>query len=153
MLGLNCSIQGCHVSRRSKYRGVRIFKVPSGGSEFKTAWRNKLIDVVVTKDCVIDSSLREQINKRTIRICQQHFRPDQYNIHNTSKTLKPGEIPELNLPVKSIPSKQSTQRSSAESISIKKEINSPPSFTSFDYAHTQKPSKDVESLKKAFCEN
>ena len=54
-----------------------ILKVPSGDSEFETAWRNKLIDVV-TKDRVIDSSLREQINKITIHICQQHFRPDQY---------------------------------------------------------------------------
>ena len=143
--GVNCSIHGCHVSRRSKYRGVSIFKVPSGDSEFETAWRNKLIDVL-TKDRVIDSSLREQINKRTIRICQQHFRPDQYNIHDTSKTLKPGEIPELILPVKSIPSKQSTPRSSAESISIKKEINLPPPSSSSNIVSPCY--RDFEEFKK-----
>ena len=109
-----------------------------------------MIDVV-TKDRVIDSSLREQINKRTIRVCQQHFRPDQYNIHDTSKTLKPGEIPELNLPVKSLPSKQSTPRSSAESISIKKERNLPPpsssNIVSPCYRDFEEFKKRIELLK------
>ena len=91
MSGVNCSIQGCHVSRRFKYRGVsiKVYTLPSHQViQFETAWRNKKLIDVVTKDRVIDSSLREQINKRTIRVCQQHFRPDQYNIHDTSKTLK-----------------------------------------------------------------
>ena len=63
---------GCHVSRRSKYKGLSIFKVPSGDSEFETTWRNKLI-AVVTRDRVIDSKLKEQINKNRIYICQQHY--------------------------------------------------------------------------------
>ena len=100
MSGVNYSIMGCHVSRRSKCKGLSIFKVPSGDSEFETTWRNKLI-AVVTRDRVIDSKLKEQINKNRIYICQQHYITDQYHIHDTCKTFKPGEIPELILPVKS----------------------------------------------------
>ena len=51
MSGVNCSIMGCDVSRKSKYKGLSIFKVPSGDSEFETTWRNKLI-AVVTRDRV-----------------------------------------------------------------------------------------------------
>ena len=124
--GVNCSILGCHVSRRTKYEGLSIFKVPSGDSEFETTWRNKLI-VIVTRDRVIDTKLKEQINNRNIYICQQHYRTDQYIIRDTCKTFNPGEIPTLNLPVKSIPFIQPVPRSSAENISIKRPNNIPPS--------------------------
>ena len=63
--GVNCSILGCHVSRRTKHKGLSIFKVPSGDSEFETTLRNKLI-VMVTRDRVIDTKLKEQINNRNI---------------------------------------------------------------------------------------
>ena len=149
MSGVNCSIMGCHVSRRSKYKGLSIFKVPSGDSEFETTWRNKLI-AVVTRDRVIDSKLKEQINKNRIYICQQHYRTDQYHIHDTCKTLKPGEIPELNLPVKSIPSIQPVPRSSAESILIKKQNNTPSSASTIVfpcYKRFDELKKRIESLK------
>ena len=77
MLGVNCSILGCLVSRRAKYKGLSIFKVPSGDSEFETTWRNKLI-AIVTRNRVIDAKLKEQINNKNIYICQQHYRIDQY---------------------------------------------------------------------------
>ena len=124
MPGVNCSILGCLVSRRAKYKGLSIFKVTSGDSEFETSWRNKLI-AIVTRDRVIDAKLKEQINNKNIYICQQHYRIDQYLIHDTCKTLNRGEISTLNLPVKSFPASQPVPRSSAENISIKRSNNIP----------------------------
>lgn len=151
--GICCSIYGCHVSRRSKYKGISIFKVPSGASDFETNWRNKLV-AVVTSSRVIDSSLREQIEKKRVYICQQHFRPDQYLVHDTCKTLKPGEIPTLNLPVKSIPSSSQTissPRPSAQLISKKKEISlsssTSSSTVSFCYKSYEDFKKRIELLK------
>lgn len=149
MSGITCSIFGCHVSRRSKYKGLSIFKVPSGNSEFDTAWRNKLISVV-TRDRVTDAQLKEQINKKRIYICQNHFNPDQYLVHDTCKTLKPGEIPTLNLPVKSIPPSPPVSRSSAESISLKRQINSPSSSSTIVspcYKNYDEFNKRIETLK------
>ena len=76
MSGINCSIQDCHVSRRSKYKGTGISKVPSGDSDFETNWRNKLVPVI-TRDRFVDANLKVWINNERISIYQQHFRTDQ----------------------------------------------------------------------------
>ena len=76
MPGANCSIYGCHTSRNKKYKGIAIFKVPSAKDEFNTSWRRRLIHVV-TKDRVIDESLRKQINECNLYICEQHYTADQ----------------------------------------------------------------------------
>ena len=102
---VNCPILGCLVSRRAKYKGLRIFKVPSGDSEFETTWRNKL-NAIIIRDRVIDAKLKEQIYNRNIYICHQPYRTDKYLIHDTCKTFNPAEVSTLNLPVKSIPSIQ-----------------------------------------------
>ena len=102
MLGGNCSIYGCTVSTRSKYKGTAIFKIPTGDTDFEKNWREKLVSII-TKDRVIDVALRERINSRKL-FSQHHYREDQILHHATKKTVKPGEIPELNLPIKSIPS-------------------------------------------------
>ena len=60
MSGKSVSIQGCHVSRRSKYKGISIIKVPSGDSKFETNWRNNLV-AVVSRDRVDDDTLKEGI--------------------------------------------------------------------------------------------
>ena len=101
MPGDNCSIYGCSVSRRSQYKGISLFKVPSGEGKFETSWRQKLI-AIITKDRVIDGTLRAQINKKKLFICQRHFAEDQYHRHNNKCTLIPGALPTLNLPIKSI---------------------------------------------------
>ena len=44
-----------------KYKDISIFKVPSGDSEFETNRRNKLV-AVVTRDRVVDATLRKCIN-------------------------------------------------------------------------------------------
>lgn len=56
--GINCAIQGCHVSRRSKYKDIGIFKVQSDDSGFETNWRNKLV-ATVSRDRVVDATLRK----------------------------------------------------------------------------------------------
>ena len=99
MPGDNCSIYGCSVSRRSQYKGIPLFKVPSGEGEFETSWRQKLI-AVITKDRVIDGPLKARINNKKLFICQRHFAEDQYHRHDNKCTLIPGALPTLNLPFK-----------------------------------------------------
>ena len=56
MPGDNCSIYGCTVLRRSKYKGIAIFKVPAPKTEFEKSWKDKLVDVI-TKGREIDGVL------------------------------------------------------------------------------------------------
>ena len=83
MPGANCSIIGCLVSRRQKYKGVSLFKVPSGKTEFDAKWRNQLI-AVITKDRLIDSSLRVQIRNSNLCIC---LPTSLYNFIVTSQSV------------------------------------------------------------------
>ena len=76
MSGKNCSIQSCHVSCRSKYKGASIPKVPFDDSDFKTNWRDNLVSVI-TKDRFVNTNLRDRINNERIFIYQQYFRIDQ----------------------------------------------------------------------------
>ena len=45
MPGDNCSIYSCTVSRRSKYKGIAIFRVPAPKTEFEKSWKDKLVAV------------------------------------------------------------------------------------------------------------
>ena len=47
MPGENCSIYSCTVSRRSKYKGIALFKVPSGDTEFDNRWRDQLVNIII----------------------------------------------------------------------------------------------------------
>ena len=91
MPGVNCSIVGCTVSRRSKYQGCGIYKVPSGEDEFETNWRNKFI-AIITRGRPVDTDLIERINKKKLYICQRHFSSEDLNSYGvccgiTDKTL------------------------------------------------------------------
>ena len=101
MFGDNCSIYDCTVSRRSKYKGISIFRLQTGDSEFDKNWRDKLLSVI-TRDREIDSALRERIRSKKMYICQRHYREDQLICHDTRKTVKPAEIPSLNLPLSKV---------------------------------------------------
>ena len=63
----NCSIYGCPVSRKQKYKGIGLYKVPGGNTSFDINWKKKLIDVVV-RDRVVDGDLKERISKGRIFI-------------------------------------------------------------------------------------
>ena len=119
-----CSIYGCSVSHPKEYRGISLIKVPSGKTEFDKKWRDQLT-AIITKDLVIDQSLRSQIDINKLFICQRHFRDDQYYRHDTKCTLNPGVIPTLNLPQKSHPpsSTVSKPRDSADIINQKRSLN------------------------------
>ena len=68
--GAYCSIYGCNISRKNSK--LAIFKIPAGNGEYESKWRDKLIHVV-TKDRVVDSSLKKQIESRKLFICEKHF--------------------------------------------------------------------------------
>ena len=101
MPGANCSIESCHTSRRQKYKGISIFKIPSATNDSKAEWREKLINVI-TLDRTVDASLRKQIEDDNLHICERHFAEDQLWVYGNKKSMKDNVIPSLNLPVKSI---------------------------------------------------
>ena len=119
MPGANCSIFGCNVSRNKV--GIAIFKVAAGKDDYSANWRSKLVDII-TKNRVIDSQLRKQIENRKLHICERHFTEDCLNHHPSKTTLVPGSIPTLCLPQKSLPSSSTTTkpRDSAEIIAQKR---------------------------------
>ena len=75
MPGANCSVFGCPVCRRKEYRGISLFKVPASKNDFDTNWRTRLV-TVITEDRVVDASLRAQIERNNLYICQRHFTED-----------------------------------------------------------------------------
>ena len=76
MPGANCRIYGCSVSRRKRYKDISIFSVPKMDDEFHNNWRAKFV-AAVTKDRVVDASLRKQIENKSIGVCELHFTPEQ----------------------------------------------------------------------------
>ena len=98
MPGENCAIFGCSASRRNK--GISFFKVPLPNNELNKKWGSELINVI-TKDREVDAALKHRIETRKLFICEQHFMQDQYYVYNTRKSLKEGELPKINLPIKS----------------------------------------------------
>ena len=106
-------------------------KVPSGEGDFDSNWRQKRV-VLITKDRVIDASLRAQIDSKKLFICQQNFMEDQFHQHENNCTLVPGAIPAFNIPIQSIPSSTITKgpRESASAIALPQFRDNPlPHFT------------------------
>ena len=62
-------------------------------------WGNELINVI-TKDREVDASRKKPIETRKLFICEQHFSEEHYYKYDTRKSLKDGELPKLNLPIK-----------------------------------------------------
>ena len=85
MPGANCSIFGCSTSRSKT--GIGIFKVPLPTTDFNKKWRQELI-AIITKDRVVDASLKRQIETNTLHICERHFREEQLYFYPTRKALK-----------------------------------------------------------------
>ena len=97
---------------------------------------------IITRDRVIDQVLKEKIQKKKLFICERHYRPDQLLIHDSRSSVKPGEIPSLNLPQKSFQSPPNIPRlSSINAVSKRLAFNqatcstatfTSPSYKSFD---------------------
>ena len=92
--GANCSIFGCGMSRKPKYEGIGIFKIPpSQGKKKKQqqqqqqqqqkknkeSWRKASLHVV-TRDRVVDPSFRKQIEEGSVYVCERHFTPEDIEI-------------------------------------------------------------------------
>jgi len=81
----NCAIYGCFTNRKSdSYKGISLFKVPGGKDEYSVEWSRKLIHII-TKDRVVNPSLRKQIESKRLYICEKHYQPTQV-IHRKYKT-------------------------------------------------------------------
>ena len=74
MPGANCSIFGCSTSRN--HVGIALHRIPKKDDEYSCNWREKLIQII-TRDRVVDPSLRRQIEKRNLCICELHFSDDK----------------------------------------------------------------------------
>ena len=152
MPGENCAIFGCSASRRNK--GISFFKVPLPNNEVNKKWGSELINII-TKDREVDASLKQRIETRKIFICEQHFSEDQYYKYDTRKSLKEGELPKLNLPIKS----GKTPSSSRSTSSIKKrdelfafqELSPPPSPSPFMYKDFNNFTQRIANLSLGNC--
>ena len=60
-----------------KHSGVRIFKILAETDELSKKTREAWTSVI-TKDRVLDESLRRQINSGNGYVCEKHFRKEQY---------------------------------------------------------------------------
>ena len=70
-------------------------------NELSKKWDSELINVTA-KDREVNAALKHRIQTRNLFISEQLFTQDQYYVYNTRKYLKEGELPKLNLPIKSI---------------------------------------------------
>ena len=101
MPGDNCSIYGCSASRR--HTGLTFFKVPKEKDDATKKWASNLINII-TKYRVVDPPLKKKIDHiehKKLWICERNFSARQMWIYSDRKKLKDGELPSLNLPVKS----------------------------------------------------
>ena len=119
----NCAIFNCSSSRKDKYKGISLFKVPGGNDEFSHNWSMKLINII-TKDRVVDEKLRKNVLKKKLWICEMHYLPSQIITHPTCKTLVPGSLPTEHLPQKSHATKFPTERQSSVIVSEKRASSS-----------------------------
>ena len=110
MPGANCSIYGCSSSRRKKYKGVSIFKLPSAKDPVTEKWRKEIMNVI-TRDRKLNENFKKQISGNNVFICEKHFSSDQIYHYEHKKELKAGAVPTLNLPIKSIASTSMKERS------------------------------------------
>ena len=81
MPGENCSIFGCGVCRRPKSAGVSIFRLPSkvDGDHEHEEWRNEFL-AQITATRTIDKQFRQQIENGNVYACENHFKPEDYDI-------------------------------------------------------------------------
>ena len=94
--------------------------MPTGDDDYSRNWRDKIVNII-TKDRIIDKSFKNQIEKRSLYTCELHY-PEEQLIRNFTKTTrKPGAVPSINLPIKSISTTVAAERST---ISIQKRLYS-----------------------------
>ena len=100
---VNCAFPTCTVSQTKKYAGVSLFKLPTRKSEFYTAWRKNLLDLL-SKYRDMDSSFKKDVMdcKRELFICERHYAEEDIEFTKTGmKTPCLQALPTKNFPCKS----------------------------------------------------
>ena len=75
MPGENCCFNGCGINRRNK--GFSLFKLPS--EKLYPEYRAKWI-AVIKKYRVMDSNLKQQIEKDRVHVCERHFKAEELEL-------------------------------------------------------------------------
>ncbi len=76
MPGANCAIPNCGACRSKKYKGISIIKLPAAVDDASRKWRNEILNVI-TRDRVIDTNLKKQIEEDRLYVWEQHFAPNE----------------------------------------------------------------------------
>ncbi len=84
MPGANCSVFGCESSR--KHTGVGIFRIPSEKDEVSTATREAWLKMI-TRDRVVDESIRRQIDTGELYVCEKHFNTEAIDCRKYSALI------------------------------------------------------------------
>ena len=79
MPGDKCSINGCGVCRRPKFKGISLFKLPEKGDDKQNAWRSEFLGKI-TATRVVDAEFRRQIENGNVHVSQLHFNEDDFNV-------------------------------------------------------------------------
>ena len=137
MLGENCAIPGCSISRKDK--GISIFKVPLANNKFNKKWSQDLINFIL-KYRQRDKSLNERIESHKFFIREKYFTADQIYVYPSHKSLKEGTLPTLNLPR---PSANATNNRSTSAIESREE---------YSFLQAQLPQPQPSSVYKSFDE-
>ena len=61
---------------RDKAKGLEIFRISTKDGDYSRKYRKDLVQII-TRDRVVENQLREQKPKRSLYICELHYREDQ----------------------------------------------------------------------------
>ena len=89
MPGENCSIPGCGVCRRPKFKGISLFKCPEEGDAKDTEqrkWREEFLGVIKTTRTP-DADFCRQVKSGSIHVCQLHFNEDDYIVRKYNSII------------------------------------------------------------------
>ena len=84
MTGSNCAFPGCETNRRSKFRGISIFKIPNRKTETYIEWKKSML-AVINKYRISTNDYKDRAEDGKIYVCERHFEPS--DIELTSKYI------------------------------------------------------------------
>ena len=70
MPGNNCAIPGCSTFRATP--GVALLGMRKSDDEYNVNRRKNIADII-TKIRVVDASLKRQIERKSLHICEKHY--------------------------------------------------------------------------------
>ena len=70
MPGDSCAIPGCSTSRATP--SVALLVMPKNDDEYNVNWRKNIVDMI-TKIRVVHSSLKRQIERKSLNFYEKHY--------------------------------------------------------------------------------